>query len=286
MTDGAFEEIRLPLAHMTLAARLYGPSAGHPVIALHGWLDNAASFARLAPRLPGVRLLALELPGHGHSDHRPAGSPYPLWDYLTEIVQVADRLGWSRFALLGHSMGAILGVLLAASLPERVARLALIDGLFALTTPAEQAPRQLGEALRATLTDAPRSPACYASLALAVKARLRGRYRLAPAAAELLVRRGLVEVPGGYAWRSDPRLRLPSPVRLSEAQARAFAEQVSCPVRLVLAEAGLFAAPEARRRLDGLPFERFWLPGGHHLHLDDDAGADAVAAVFRDFLQA
>ncbi len=69
----AVEEVRLELPHIELAAHLYGPEDGQPVIALHGWLDNAATFSRLAPRLPGLRIVALDLPGHGHSDHRPAG---------------------------------------------------------------------------------------------------------------------------------------------------------------------------------------------------------------------
>jgi pimeloyl-ACP methyl ester carboxylesterase len=70
------EEIRLSLPHIELAAHLFGPQDGIPVIALHGWLDNANSFARLAPKLEGLRILALDMAGHGHSDHRPPGSAY------------------------------------------------------------------------------------------------------------------------------------------------------------------------------------------------------------------
>lgn len=61
------EEIRLNLGHIELAAHLFGPADGIPVIALHGWLDNANSFARLAPRLKGLRIVALDLAGHGYS---------------------------------------------------------------------------------------------------------------------------------------------------------------------------------------------------------------------------
>ena len=68
------EEIRLSLPHIELAAHVFGPEDGIPVIALHGWLDNANSFARLAPKLHGLRIVALDLAGHGHSAHRPPGA--------------------------------------------------------------------------------------------------------------------------------------------------------------------------------------------------------------------
>jgi pimeloyl-ACP methyl ester carboxylesterase len=125
-----FEEVRLRLPHIELAAHLYGPEDGQPVIALHGWLDNAASFSRLAPLLPGLRIVALDFAGHGHSDHRPPGASYAIWDYAHDVLQVAEQFGWQRFSLLGHSMGAIVSVLLAAAMPERIERLALIDGLI------------------------------------------------------------------------------------------------------------------------------------------------------------
>ena len=68
--NAGFEEVRLSLPHIELAAHLYGPEEGLPVLALHGWLDNAASFARLAPKLEGLRIVALDFAGHGHSEHR------------------------------------------------------------------------------------------------------------------------------------------------------------------------------------------------------------------------
>lgn len=59
------EEVRLSLPHIELAAHLFGPEDGLPVIALHGWLDNANSFARLAPKLQGMRIVALDMAGTG-----------------------------------------------------------------------------------------------------------------------------------------------------------------------------------------------------------------------------
>ncbi len=280
-----FEEVRLSLPHLEVAAHLYGAEDGQPVIALHGWLDNAATFSRLAPRLQGLRIVALDLPGHGHSDHRPAGAGYNIWDYAHDVLQVAEQFGWQRFSLLGHSMGAIVSVLLAGALPERVERLALIDGVIPYTGEADTAPQKLGAALKAMLSVDDKRKPVYAAFDQAVEARMNGVGAVSREAAERLAQRGLMPVPGGYTWRTDARLMLPSSMRLTDAHARAFVEQIACPASLVLAEQGLLTQPELLEFADSLPFAVQRLPGGHHLHLDDDAGADAVAAVFNAFFQ-
>ena len=278
-----FEEVRLSLPHLEVAAHLYGPEDGKPVIALHGWLDNAATFSRLAPRLEDLRIVALDLPGHGHSEHRPAGAAYNIWDYAHDVLQVAEQFGWQRFSLLGHSMGAIVSVLLAGALPQRIERLALIDGVIPYTGEADSAPKKLGAALEALLAVDDKRKPVYANFVQAVEARMKGVGAVSREAAELLAQRGLMPVPGGYTWRTDARLMLPSAMRLTRAHALAFVAQVACPTTLVLAEQGLMNEPELVKLIDGFPFDVQRLPGGHHLHLDDEAGAEAVAAVFNAF---
>jgi len=278
-----FEEVRLRLPHLEVAAHLYGPEDGRPVIALHGWLDNAASFSRLAPLLNGVRILALDLPGHGLSDHRPPGAGYNIWDYAHDILQTAEQFGWQRFSLLGHSLGGIVSVLLAGAMPERIERLALIDGVIPYTGEAESAPQKLGEALRALLAVERKRKPVYASFDQAVAARMKGVGAVSREAAERLAQRGLMPVLGGYTWRTDPRLMLPSPLRLTLAHAQVFAQRVECPTSLIIARQGLMTDAKVIEFIDSLPFESHRLHGGHHLHLDDDEGAAAIAAVFNPF---
>jgi len=276
-----FEEVRLSLPHIELAAHLFGPEDGMPVIALHGWLDNANSFARLAPKLKGLRIIALDMAGHGHSGHRPNGAGYALWDYAHDVLQVAEQLGWKRFGLLGHSMGAIVSMVLAGSLPERISHLALIDGVIPPTDKGENAAERMGMALQAQLDLREKRKPVYNTLDRAIEARMKGLVAVSREAAELLAQRGLMPVPGGYTWRTDNRLTLPSPLRLTEEQAMAFALRVSCPTHLVVAADGMLAKhPEL---LERLPFSREQLAGGHHLHLNDEAGADLVADCFNRF---
>ena len=66
-------EVDIPLGRIT------GLRAGHDgprVLALHGWLDNAASFVPLADHLAGIQLVAPDLPGHGRSAHLAPGAEY------------------------------------------------------------------------------------------------------------------------------------------------------------------------------------------------------------------
>ncbi len=275
------QEIRLNLGHIELAGHLFGPADGVPVIALHGWLDNANSFARLAPKLHGLRILALDLAGHGHSEHRPAGAGYALWDYAHDVLRVAEQMGWERFALIGHSLGAIISVVLAGSLPERVTRLALIDGVIPPTSGPQDAAQRMGMALQAQLRLDSKRKAVHPSLDQAIQARMKGLVAVSREAAELLAQRGLMPVPGGYSWRSDSRLTLPSPTRLSEAQALSFVQRVACPATLVVAADGMLA--RHNELLEQLPFARTVLPGGHHLHVNDEDGATLVADCFNRF---
>ena len=275
------EEVRLSLPHIELAAHLYGPEDGLPVIALHGWLDNANSFARLAPKLVGLRIVALDMAGHGHSAHRPAGAGYALWDYVSDVLQEAEQLGWKRFALLGHSLGAIVSLVLAGALPERVTYLALIDGVIPPTASGENAAERLGMALQAQLDLRDKRKPVYDTLERAVEVRMKGLVAVSREAAELLAQRGLMPVPGGYTWRTDSRLTLASPVRLTDEQAMAFVRRVGCPAQLVVAADGMLAKhPEL---LSQLPFTVTTLPGGHHLHLNDESGAILVADCFNRF---
>lgn len=275
------EEVRLALGHIELAAHLFGPADGVPVIALHGWLDNANSFARLAPQLKGLRIVALDLAGHGYSQHRPVGAGYALADYAHDVLRVAEQLGWQRFGLLGHSLGAIISVQLAGALPERISHLALIDGVVPPTISEQDAAERLGMALQAQLRLDNKRKSVYATLEEGVEARMKGMVAVSREAAELLAQRGLMPVPGGYSWRSDSRLTLPSPARLSQDQAMAFVKRVACPACLVIAADGMLA--RHTQLLEQLPFEQMTLPGGHHLHLNDAQGATLVADCFNRF---
>ena len=130
MTPPAARELQWEVHGLNLAGLAWGSSDNPPLLALHGWLDNAASFALIAPHLAEhFYVVALDLTGHGHSDSRSADATYQVYDDLPEIMAVVDQLGWQRFDLMGHSRGATIAALFAASFPEYVNHLVLLDGV-------------------------------------------------------------------------------------------------------------------------------------------------------------
>lgn len=71
------KEITVPLVGQKIAGICWNEGQGLPILALHGWLDNAASFSLLAPLL-SHHVLAVDLPGHGLSDHESPGKHFIL----------------------------------------------------------------------------------------------------------------------------------------------------------------------------------------------------------------
>ncbi|SFN02215.1 alpha/beta fold hydrolase [Dokdonella immobilis] len=183
-------ELRIPLRHLSLAAKAWGHADDPPILAVHGWLDNAASFDRLAPLLPGRRVIALDLAGHGRSDHRPSGSWYPYVDFLDDLGEVVRGFGWPTVDLLGHSLGATLVSLFAALCPERVGRLLLIEGLGPLTLAVDKTFEQLRRSFTARAAFKGNGLRVFPDIDAAIAAR-RSAGQLSEHAARCIVERGV-----------------------------------------------------------------------------------------------
>ncbi len=264
------EDLELQTPYLRLAARVWGPPDGVPVLALHGWLDNAASFDALAPLLPGVRLVALDLAGHGYSDHRPPGSHYHFVDFIPDVAAAADALGWQRFALLGHSLGGGIASFIAAVLPERVTRLAAIEGFGPPTSHPDDSPINLRKALAQMHTLPNKRLPLYPGLEAAIQTRCEAS-GLSWRAATILVERGVKPVGDGFGWRTDPRLRFVSPLYLAEPQILAYMARIQAPALLLCGEAGYLVKraymQDRYARVAHLTVKI--VPGGHHPHLEN-----------------
>ncbi|WP_246121019.1 alpha/beta fold hydrolase [Luteimonas granuli] len=276
-------ELSLPMG--TVRGLRAGTGGAPRVLALHGWLDNAASFVPLAPHLPGIELVAPDLPGHGASDHLPRGMDYSFAGAVHTVLDVADALGWERFGLLGHSMGAGIASLVAAACPDRIDRLVAIEALGALAEEPARTVERLREAVVATRALPGKRLRVFPDIGVAVRARMKAN-NLGEEAARLLVERGTVAVDGGWSWSSDPRLTLPTMVRMTEAQVEDLVAGIVCPTKVLFADPAQPYLPDPLRRARAalLPAgELVVLPGGHHLHMEEPW---AVAAAIGGFFAA
>jgi pimeloyl-ACP methyl ester carboxylesterase len=151
----------------------YGVSDGAPVFAFHGSPGTGHHFAGLAEvaARKGVRLIATDRPGYGHSTYHPARS-YQSW--ARDVGLLADHLGIDRFAVLGHSSGGPNAAGCAGFLKDRLVGCAIVSGpappeakvakdamlrtnrIMQRLTPL--APRLVGVAFQAGLRQAQRAP--------------------------------------------------------------------------------------------------------------------------------
>ncbi len=275
----AVEEFVLSIAGVEIAGKRWR-NGTRPVLALHGWLDNAASFDVLAPQLSDADVVAIDLAGHGYSYHKPPQGTYNLWDDLPDIVRVADQLGWSQFHLLGHSRGAMISALLSAALPERVSSVTFLDGLSPPPMPVAETFNQLGRHLRDHL-QVPKVAARYPSLqrALEVRCRVNG---ITEQVAMPIVERGLKRVGDEWLWRADPRLNYASTFKMGAKQISILHQQIAkMPHLLLLAENGFGARMINHGDLNYSALHHALLPGSHHFHLE--AAADPLAEKINAF---
>lgn len=262
--------LKINIPGFSIAYRAWGDPKNPPVIALHGWLDNANSFEPIAKYLEEhYYIIAIDLPGHGLSSHPPPGMHYHFIDGIFTVVQIIIALNLPKVHLLGHSLGACLASLLAGIAPQYLLSLSLIEALGPLTKPAESSPIQLSNYLNTLLSKELGPQKAYKSMENAARARaLKGYVSLD--IAKLFCLRGLMEKDGAYYWRHDKRLLSPSPLQMTECQVLACLKKIQAKTFLLLANSGFAFNDEVvdkrMKAINDLTVKR--MDGGHHVHME------------------
>jgi len=256
--------------------------SGPRVLCLHGWLDNAASFIPLAPLLNRLDLVALDLPGHGYSEHRHSSTRYHFIDYLFNVDAALDALGWEDCHFVGHSLGAAIASVYAAGSPERVRSLVLLDTLGPVSVTPEGTAARLRRSLSKNRLGASRTRK-YPSVDQMVQAR-RAATGMSETAARLICERAARQVEGQYEWRSDPALNWVSSLMMTDEQAMDLLRHIEAPVLSFTAtEDSPWASRskmEARRQAmaHGTHIN---LEGHHHFHMDEPG---RIAETIQEFI--
>jgi pimeloyl-ACP methyl ester carboxylesterase len=247
------------LAHHVLEwAPSVARASGAVAVLVHGYMDAAGTWDLVAPSLAsaGLRVLAPDMRGYGEGPRVARGAYYHFPDYVADLADIIDAVVPATPAaplfLVGHSMGGTISTLYAGSFPERVARLALLEGLGPPDHPPEASPDRMrqwildvrgvrargnGEKSVGTLDDAFRRLAVNHSGVSTEVLRTRVPHLV----------RDLGD--GRVAWRFDPLHRTASPTPFYARTLVAFAKKVTCPTLFVGGGPTGFHPPDEEERL-------------------------------------
>ena len=254
-------------------SQLSGVLAPKPVmVMLHGWQDNAASFAPLfGPLAEHFHVIAIDWPGHGLSAPRAADNFYHFVDYVDDLAQLVELLDQPQVTLVGHSMGALVSVCYAAAFSDKVASLSLIEGLAPLSEETFNTPDRLRQGIqsrqRYRARAQQRQSRSMATFQQALDLRCSVNDVL-PEHIQPVVERAVVQRDGRWYWRDDNRLRCDSLYRMSPEHVDALISALTCPVLSIIGQTGYrrlkLKQPEAQ---GWKQLKQVEVAGGHHCHL-------------------
>jgi 3-oxoadipate enol-lactonase len=230
------------------AVTLHCSGDGPPLVLLHclgvdhRFWDFAADLGR------DFSLLRYDLPGHGAS--AVPAAPYGIAELSAQLAGLLAANGIARAHVAGISLGGLIAQHLAATRPELVDRLILID-----TTPRyTDELRRMWDERAATARAAGVAPMVAALLAIWFSADALGR----PRAGVRYVRETLAQCPGeGYALACEA---------LRDADLRALAPKIAARTLVVCGDDDIPSFLEAARWLAGeIPqAELAWIKGAKH----------------------
>lgn len=245
------------------------------VVLLHGFLDLAWSFEHVALKLaPRYHVIAPDFRGHGDTEWVGAGGYYYFPDYTADLARVLPALTRKRVFLVGHSMGGIVATQYAGTFPERVQKLALLEGTGPPGGNIADAPARMLKHIETVDEVRAKGIRPLDSLDAATD-RLRQIYqRLDPAWAARLAEKATRPAPdgppGSRIWKHDPLHRTRSPLVFLSPMLETFISRIACPVLLVNAAESKFTFlhdPE-RQALYRNALVRTLPDAGHMMQLD------------------
>ena len=211
---------------------------GKPILCVHGITANCRCWDVLANALtPGYRILAMDLRGRGGSDKPSKG--YALDYHLRDIKCMLDDLNIDRAVVMGHSLGAFIGLAFAAEYPDRIDRLILIDGggdlsreqMDKVFTGIKPALDRLGKIFPSTedyLNKMKEAPYIHP---------------WSPAI-EVYYRYEIEETAGGVRTNIDPAHIAEEAVNIRKLDCAPFYPQLKCKVLILRAPKGLFSSDD------------------------------------------
>jgi pimeloyl-ACP methyl ester carboxylesterase len=232
MSEPIMEEVKGDGVKINLAK--WEGSRG-PILCVHGITANCRCWDVMANILaPEYRVLAMDLRGRGRSEKPDEG--YNLETHLRDMNGLMDDLEIDRAVVMGHSLGAYIGLAFAAKYPERVDRLILIDGGGDLSQ------EQIDQAFASIKPALDRLQHIFPSIETYLEAMRQAPF-IQPwsPATEIYFRHEIETTDDGVRTNIQPSHIAEEAGNIRQVKFAAFYPQVQCPVLILRAPLGLLS---------------------------------------------
>jgi pimeloyl-ACP methyl ester carboxylesterase len=190
--------------------------------------------------------MAPDLRGHGDSDWA-KGSSYSLSDYVYDLTRLVHSVAVRRTAIVGHSMGGMIGLMYAGAYPDKVSHLAVLDGVTVLPG-SSRAPihEQIATWVAQLDRIAEQKNSHFRTIAEATERILAYNKRLMPDQALHLATHGVTRnADGAFRWKFDQYQQARAPYRLSPDDHVALWSRITCPTLLLRGNESFLPDPES-----------------------------------------
>jgi pimeloyl-ACP methyl ester carboxylesterase len=113
-------------------------SGDHRVLAVHGWFGSARGWGSMPGFLDGSAYTYVFMDLRGYGDRKDVPGEFSIEEAAADALAVAGELGWDRFSVLGHSMGAKIGHRVLLEAPDRVRKLVGLNAVPANAVPMDE----------------------------------------------------------------------------------------------------------------------------------------------------
>ena len=286
-----YTEVRIPISWGMLAGKLWQPQYPSPpkklgVLMLHGFLSNAASFDPLIEYFPNhLTLLAIDLAGHGFSDHYPVKNAYNYSSFISDAIEVLKYMSWEQTILVGHSFGGNVAINVAGILQNRISKLIVLEGAYQPENTIDTYSNYILEKYEDTKLTTER---VYPSKAKVIERIIEGNPGIHQSSAEILATRACREENGGYVLTRDIGIHKPTLFLFRycfwELFSQIFYNRITMPALFLIADEspynGLDNRIERKNRISRTT-RIVHVPGNHQVHMDNPS---EVGRIIKEFL--
>ena len=239
------QTIHGPTSHYYISQRLklhyvdWGNFEAPPLVLVHGGRDHCRNWDWVAQVLrEDYHIIAPDLRGHGDSQWMMGGA-YLLVDYVYDLAQLIHQTGMAPVKILAHSLGGMISLRYAGLYPNKVSRVAAIEGLG---SPPEREAKEMARPVHERLGEwvdrlrkvSGRQPRRYASIEEAYQRMQAENTHLSPVQARHLTVHGVNQnEDGSYSWKFDNYVRIFPPHNMGGAETHGLWSRIDCPTMLI-----------------------------------------------------